>query len=96
MGRQKSAEGGGRPTRRPRVRARQSNDGITRLGTSERLTDFSREAGVDLILVTVPARAEDRVMQILYNLFTLQAGIRVSALNLNARSYSFIGWNDKA
>ena len=51
--------------------------------------------GVDLLIVTVPVRAEERLMQILQKLFTLQADIRVSALNsklrLNSRAYSYIG-----
>ena len=69
--------------------------GIARLGTFEMLTDFCRDAGVDLLIVTVPARAEERLMQILYKLFTLQVDVRVSALNsklrLNSRAYTFIG-----
>jgi len=80
--------------------AREGHGGTTRPGTFERLTDFCRDAGVDLNFVTVPARAEDRVMRILYNLFKLPADIRVSALNsklrLDARAYSFIGRNAKA
>ncbi|MBS0270586.1 MAG: hypothetical protein JSS54_16645, partial [Proteobacteria bacterium] len=87
-------------TRRRRLRARQSNDGITRLSTSKSRTDFCRDAGVDLNFVIVPARAEDRVMQIFYKLFALRADIRVSTLNsklrLNARVCSFIGRNAKA
>jgi Undecaprenyl-phosphate glucose phosphotransferase len=69
--------------------------GIAKLGTFETLTDFCRDSGVDLLIVTVPARAEERLMQILYKLFTLQIDVRISALNsklrLNARAYSFIG-----
>jgi Undecaprenyl-phosphate glucose phosphotransferase len=68
---------------------------VPRLGTFENLTDFCRAAGVDLLIVTVPARAEERLMQILCKLFTLQVDIRVSALNsklrLAARTLSFVG-----
>ena len=69
--------------------------GVAKLGTFEMLTDFCRDACVDLLIVTVPARAEERLMQILYKLFTLQVDVPVSALNsklrLNPRAYSFIG-----
>ncbi len=69
--------------------------GIARLGTFENLSDFCRRASVDLLIVTVPARAEDRLMQILDKLFALQVDVRISALNsklrVNSRAYSFIG-----
>ncbi len=69
--------------------------GIARLGTFEGLTDFCRKAGVDLLIVTVPTRAEERLMHILDKLFTLQVDIRISALSsklrINSRAYSFIG-----
>ncbi|MFA5958803.1 undecaprenyl-phosphate glucose phosphotransferase [Hyphomicrobium sp.] len=69
--------------------------GVARLGTFEGLTDFCRKASVDLLIVTVPTRAEERLMQILDRLFTLQVDVRISALNsklrMNSRAYSFIG-----
>jgi Undecaprenyl-phosphate glucose phosphotransferase len=69
--------------------------GIARLGTFEGLTDFCRRASVDLLIVTVPSRAEERLMQILAKLFPLQVDIRISALSsklrINSRAYSFIG-----
>ena len=69
--------------------------GVARLGTFEGLTDFCRQASVDLLIVTVPARAEERLMQILDKLFQLQVDVRISALNsklrINSRAYSFIG-----
>ncbi|WP_415069318.1 undecaprenyl-phosphate glucose phosphotransferase [Hyphomicrobium sp.] len=69
--------------------------GVARLGTFEGLTDFCRKSRVDLLIVTVPARAEERLMQILEKLFTLQVDVRISALNsklrINSRAYSFIG-----
>jgi Undecaprenyl-phosphate glucose phosphotransferase len=72
-----------------------SKTGVEQLGTFEKLAGFCSDMGVDLLIVTVPARAEERLMQILEKLFTLQADIRVSALNsklrLNTRAYSNIG-----
>jgi Undecaprenyl-phosphate glucose phosphotransferase len=70
-------------------------DGMTRLGTFEELTAFCQKEGVDLVLVTVPPRAEERLLEILRKLFVLQVDIRVSAfgskLRLNSSSYSYIG-----
>ena len=68
---------------------------LTRLGTFEDLETFCRDQGVDLLIVTVPTRAEDRLLAILSKLFTLQVDIRISALNaklrLNASAYNYIG-----
>ena len=54
-----------------------SKTGIAQLGTFEKLAGFCSDMGVDLLIVTVPVRAEERLMQILEKLFTLQADIRV-------------------
>lgn len=68
---------------------------ITRLGSFDQLAAFCRDEGIDLLIVTVPPRAEDRLMQILQQLFALQIDVRVSALNsklrLNSSAYSYIG-----
>ena len=68
---------------------------LARLGTFEDLENFCRDKGVDLLIVTVPTRAEDRLLQILQKLFSLQVDIRVSALNsklrLNSSAYHYIG-----
>ena len=80
---------------RQEERVATSKSGIAQLGTFEKLSGFCSDMGVDLLIVTVPVRAEERLMQILQKLFTLQADIRVSALNsklrLNSRAYSYIG-----
>jgi Undecaprenyl-phosphate glucose phosphotransferase len=76
-------------------RAKGDFGGIASLGTFEGLSDFCRKASVDLLIVTVPTRAEERLMQILDKLFQLQVDVRISALNsklrINSRAYSFIG-----
>jgi len=76
-------------------RAAESRGGIARLGTFDTLAGFCRDTGIDLLIVTVPSRAEERLMQILQQLFTLQVDVRVSALSsklrLNSRAYSYIG-----
>ena len=80
---------------RQEERVATSKSGIAQPGTFEKLSGFCSDMGVDLLIVTVPVRAEERLMQILQKLFTLQADIRVSALNsklrLNSRAYSYIG-----
>jgi Undecaprenyl-phosphate glucose phosphotransferase len=76
-------------------RATEMTAELAHLGTFEDLDVFCREQGVDLLIVTVPTRAEDRLLQILRKLFTLQVDIRVSALNsklrLNSSAYNYIG-----
>lgn len=68
---------------------------LARLGTFEDLEKFCRDQSVDLLIVTVPTRAEDRLLHILNKLFALQVDIRISALNaklrLNANAYNYIG-----
>jgi CoA-binding domain/Bacterial sugar transferase len=61
-----------------------SKTSVAQLGTFEKLAGFCSDMCVDLLIVTVPVRAEERLMQILEKLFTLQADIRVSALNSSA------------
>lgn len=69
--------------------------GYPKLGTFDDLPAFSRSAGVDLIIVTVPMAAEDRLMQILKMLFALPVDIRISALSsklrLSSSAYTYIG-----
>lgn len=69
--------------------------GYRKLGSFEQLADFCRASDVDLLIVTVPITAEDRLLEILKRLFTLDVDVRVSALNsklrFNTRAYSYIG-----
>ncbi|WP_333793677.1 undecaprenyl-phosphate glucose phosphotransferase [Hyphomicrobium sp.] len=69
--------------------------GYPKLGTFAQLPTFSRNAGVDLVIVTVPMAAEQRLMQILKELFALPVDIRISALNSKLRfsssAYSYVG-----
>lgn len=69
--------------------------GYAKLGNFEQLTAFCRNAGVDLLIVTVPLTAEQRLMQILQQLFTLSVDVRISALSSKLRlredAYSYIG-----
>ncbi|HYD15198.1 MAG TPA: undecaprenyl-phosphate glucose phosphotransferase [Hyphomicrobium sp.] len=76
-------------------RSADSTAGYPKLGTFDQLPAFCRNAGVDLMIVTVPMSAEQRLMQILQVLFTLPVDIRISALSsklrLSSGAYSYIG-----
>jgi Undecaprenyl-phosphate glucose phosphotransferase len=66
-----------------------------KLGRVRDLTPFARQQKVDLILITLPLTAEDRILQMLRDLWVLPVDIRLSAhaakLKLQKRSYSYIG-----
>jgi Undecaprenyl-phosphate glucose phosphotransferase len=66
-----------------------------RLGTFEELVGFCREQAIDLIIVTLPMTAEDRILGLLRKLWVLPIDIRISAhqskLRLRPRAYSYIG-----
>jgi Undecaprenyl-phosphate glucose phosphotransferase len=76
-------------------RSSDSIAGYAKLGNFEQLAMFCRNAGVDLLIVTVPMTAEQRLLQILQQLFTLSLDVRISALNsklrLSSAAYSYIG-----
>lgn len=69
--------------------------GYPKLGNFSQLPAFCRNASVDLMIVTVPMTAEQRLMQILKQLFTLPVDIRISALSSKLRlasaTYTHIG-----
>ncbi len=65
------------------------------LGTVEELISFARENRIDLLIVSLPLKAEHRLYQIFQKLWVLPINIRLSAqseaLNNNAPSLSYIG-----
>ena len=69
--------------------------GVPRLGTMADLPDFIARQAVDIVIVTMPPRAEDRIMQILAPLWVLPVDIRLaphdSKLGLRPRSYRWLG-----
>ncbi len=71
------------------------SSGVPKLGTVDDLVEYSRCGRVDFILVSLPLRAEARIVQILCKLQGLPAGIRLAAhmnpLRLHPRTYSRIG-----
>ncbi len=69
--------------------------GIPKLGTIAELVAFCRRARVDMLIVSLPITAENRVLEMLRQLWVLPVDIRLSAhshkLRFRPRSYSFVG-----
>jgi Undecaprenyl-phosphate glucose phosphotransferase len=69
--------------------------GYPRLGTLSELIDFVRRTRIDLLVVTFPLSAEERLLQVLKRLWVLPVDIRLSAytqkLRYRPRAYSYIG-----
>lgn len=65
------------------------------IGGFDELTDFCRREQIDLIIVTLPPAAEERLLQIMRQLWVLPIDVRISAhqskLRLRPRAYSYIG-----
>jgi Undecaprenyl-phosphate glucose phosphotransferase len=69
--------------------------GYPRLGTISELVEFGRIARIDLLIVSLPISAENRVLDMLRELWVLPVDIRLSAhtnrLRFRPRTYSFVG-----
>lgn len=69
--------------------------GYQHLGSIDELVEFGRLAKIDLLIVTIPQSAEDRLLMMLKKLWVLPVDIRVSALGSKLRfhrsTYSWIG-----
>ena len=69
--------------------------GYPKLGTISELVTFARKARIDMLIVTLPLSAEQRLLALLKQLWVLPLDIRLSAhsseLKFRPRSYSFIG-----
>jgi Undecaprenyl-phosphate glucose phosphotransferase len=72
-----------------------ANTELPKLGNITQLIDFVRQARVDLLLVTLPLVAEERLLQILKRLWILPVDIRLCAQNqklrYRPRAYSYVG-----
>jgi Undecaprenyl-phosphate glucose phosphotransferase len=70
-------------------------EGYPRIGTIDELIAFARSVRVDLLLVTFPVTAENRLLRLLRKLWILPVEIRLSAhtqkLRYQPRTYSRIG-----
>lgn len=68
---------------------------VPKLGTVDDLVEFARRTRIDLLLVSLPVTAEERVLHMLGKLWVLPVDVRLSAhtsrLRLRPRSYSYVG-----
>ncbi|MBV6659172.1 MAG: undecaprenyl-phosphate glucose phosphotransferase [Devosiaceae bacterium] len=69
--------------------------GLPNLGTVDDLVAFARLAPLDLVIVTLPVTAENRVLDMVRKLWVLPIDVRLSAhtakLRFRPRAYSYIG-----
>ncbi|GGE77914.1 undecaprenyl-phosphate glucose phosphotransferase [Stappia taiwanensis] len=69
--------------------------GYPKLGTVADLVEFARIARIDMLIVTIPLRAEKRLLEFLKTLWVLPVDIRLSAhmdkMRFRDRASSFIG-----
>ncbi len=69
--------------------------GYPKLGTINELVEFARLTQLELLIVSIPLRAEKRLLQLLKKLWVLPLDIRLSAhadkMRFRPRSYSYIG-----
>lgn len=76
-------------------RVSKSVSGYPMLGNVSELVDFGRKTRVDLLIVSLPITAENRLLQILKKLWVLPVDIHLSAhtnaLRFRPRTYSYIG-----
>jgi Undecaprenyl-phosphate glucose phosphotransferase len=69
--------------------------GLPKLGTVDDLVEFARRTRIDLLLVSLPITAEERVLQMVRKLWVLPVDLRLAAhaskLRFQPRAYSYIG-----
>ncbi|MCK8781545.1 undecaprenyl-phosphate glucose phosphotransferase [Rhizobium sp. NTR19] len=69
--------------------------GYPKLGTFGELVEFARLARIDMLIIALPATAEQRILQLLRKLWVLPVDIRLAAhanrLRFRPRSYSHVG-----
>jgi Undecaprenyl-phosphate glucose phosphotransferase len=69
--------------------------GYPKLGTVAELVEFVRAARVDMLIISLPLTAENRILELLRKLWVLPVDIRLAAhannLRFRPRSYSHVG-----
>ena len=69
--------------------------GYPKLGTIAELVEFARRTRIDMLIVTLPLSAEDRLLVLLKQLWVLPLDIRLAAhageLKFRPRTYSYLG-----
>lgn len=72
-----------------------SVEGYRKLGSIDDLEEFARSARIDVLIFTMPLKAEDRILALAEKLRILPVDIRLSAngqkLRFRPRAYSYIG-----
>lgn len=75
-------------------RSPESVSGYPKLGNVAELAEFARQTRVDLVMVSMPLSAEERVLAMLKQLWVLPVDIRLSAhmsqLKFTASAYSYV------
>ncbi|SNY93109.1 Undecaprenyl-phosphate glucose phosphotransferase [Cohaesibacter sp. ES.047] len=70
-------------------------EGYPKLGDVDDLVEFSRLCKIDMLIVTIPVTAENRVLQMLHKLWVLPLDIHLSAhmnkMQFRRRTYSYVG-----
>ncbi|MDR3495727.1 MAG: undecaprenyl-phosphate glucose phosphotransferase [Ancalomicrobiaceae bacterium] len=70
-------------------------NGYPKLGTVGDLLEFGRLTKLDMLIVTIPLRAESRVLELLHRLWVLPVDIHLSAhadkLRFRPRTYRYLG-----
>lgn len=69
--------------------------GYPKLGTFDELVEFARLARIDMLIIALPASAEERILQLVRKLWVLPVDIRLAAhasrLRFRPRTYSHVG-----
>jgi Undecaprenyl-phosphate glucose phosphotransferase len=69
--------------------------GYPKLGTVDELVEFARLARIDMLIISLPLTAEQRILELLRKLWILPVDIRLAAhannLRFRPRSYSHVG-----
>ena len=69
--------------------------GYPKLGTFAELVEFARLARIDMLIIALPATAEERILQLVRTLWVLPVDIRLAAhasqLRFRPRAYSHVG-----
>ena len=69
--------------------------GYPKLGNVDELVEFARKTRLDMLIMTLPLTAENRLLQVLKKLWVLPVDIRLAAhtnkLRFRPRAYSYIG-----
>ncbi|MCC6736050.1 MAG: undecaprenyl-phosphate glucose phosphotransferase [Bauldia sp.] len=77
------------------ARSPRSVAGYTKVGTVAELVEFGRIARIDMLIVSLPMTAENRLLQFLKQIWVLPVDVRLSAhsnrLRFRPRSYSYVG-----